>query len=84
MSKSTDALVEVVKEQVDDTCNVSQVVQFLVDSGAISNVSARATVVKYDFLRRYANSTDSAKSIMLDMALEYGADEATIWRWCKA
>lgn len=81
MSKATDALSRVIEEQVDNPCDVSQVVQFLLEEGAVSHAAAQAVAVKYEFLRRYGNSNESATSIMLDMSVELGPDRRTILRW---
>ena len=81
MSKIQDELTTLLRAKFGDCADVSDVITFLRSSGALDDVLMRRAVVHERFFEALATTTDSARSIALDLSVQYEVSLSTAKRY---
>ena len=81
MSKIQDELTTLLRAKFGECADVSDVITFLRSSGALDDVLMRRAVVHERFFEALATTTDSARSIALDLSVQYEVSLSTAKRY---
>jgi uncharacterized protein YfaQ (DUF2300 family) len=81
MSKIQEELTSLLRAKYGDCADVSDVITFLRTSGALDDVLMRRAVVHERFFEALATTTDSARSIALDLSVQYEVSLSTAKRY---
>lgn len=81
MSKIQQELTSLLRAKYGDCADVSDVITFLRTSGALDDVLMRRAVVHERFFEALATTTDSARSIALDLSVQYEVSLSTAKRY---
>jgi hypothetical protein len=81
MSKIQQELTSLLRAKYGDCADVSDVITFLRSSGALDDVLMRRAVVHERFFEALATTTDSARSIALDLSVQYEVSLSTAKRY---
>lgn len=81
MSKIQQELTSLLRAKYGECADVSDVITFLRTSGALDDVLMRRAVVHERFFEALATTTDSARSIALDLSVQYEVSLSTAKRY---
>jgi uncharacterized protein YfaQ (DUF2300 family) len=81
MSKIQQELTSLLRAKYGECADVSDVITFLRSSGALDDVLMRRAVVHERFFEALATTTDSARSIALDLSVQYEVSLSTAKRY---
>ena len=81
MSKIQQELTSLLGAKYGDCADVSDVITFLRTTGALDDVLMRRAVVHERFFEALATTTDSARSIALDLSVQYEVSLSTAKRY---